>query len=274
MSSAALGKRGSLRLASALPNPLRSNPLPGGARESAGVPPSPVLLRPLGGEGAPTGRMRGIRREPKPQAKVPLESSFAVYRTMDYISISISLTSLVISLGTFWLVFAHRGRLKMTKPTIVFFGFDVTPTPTAKVFLRTLLYSTAARGQVVEGMYAKIRNRGTERVFGFWGYGETEKLSPGSGLHVPRTGLSANHHFVLSVHETGYRFETGAYEIDVFADVVGFRKPIALSTIRLSLSDQLAAALARQEGVMFERQVTGEYEGHTRTQSPRNTPAH
>lgn len=183
---------------------------------------------------------------------------------MDYISIPIAVLSLAISLGTFWFAFVHRGRLKMTKPTIVFFGFDAVPKLTPKVFLRTLLYSTASRGQVIEGMYAKVRRGGEERVFSFWGYGETEKLSPGSGLHVSRTGLAANHHFVLSVHEDAYRFEPGSYEIDVIADVVGSQKPMKLATIGLSVSKELAAALERHEGVLFERKISGKYEGHAR----------
>lgn len=152
----------------------------------------------------------------------------------------------------------------MTKPTIVFFGFDIVPKPTPKVFLRTLLYSTSTRGQVIEGMYAKVRHGGRERVFSFWGYGETEKLSPGSGLYVGRTGLAANHHFVLSVHEDAYRFENGLYEIDVIANVVGNRNPMRLGTIKLSLSNELAAALEQQKGVLFERKIGGEYEGHSR----------
>ncbi len=150
----------------------------------------------------------------------------------------------------------------MTKPTIVFFGFDTVPKPAAKVFLRTLLYSTAARGQVVEGMYAKVRQSNNERVFSFWGYGEAAKLCPGSGLHVSRTGLAANHHFVLSVHEEDYCFKPGSYEIDVIADVVGRRRPVKLATISLSLTDELAAVLARQEGVLFERRIGGKYEGY------------
>lgn len=183
---------------------------------------------------------------------------------MEYISIFIAVTSLVISLGTFWLAFVHRGRLAMTKPTIVFFGYDTVPKPTPKVFLRTLLYSTARRGQVVEGMYAKVRHGQDERVFSFWGYGETEKLSAGSGLHVSRAGLAANHHFVLSVHEDDYIFNSGIYEIEVIADVVGRRKPVALSIIKLSVPDHLAEALQKQEGVLFERTIGGHYEGHAR----------
>lgn len=183
---------------------------------------------------------------------------------MDYVSIPLSVISLAISLATFWLAVLHRGRLAMTKPTIVFFGYDTVPKSTPKVFLRTLLYSTSSRGQVVEGMYAIVRHNDGERVFSFWGYGETEKLSPGSGLHVSRTGLAVNHHFVLSVHEDAYQFEPGDYEIDVIADVVGRRKPIKLSTIGVVLNADNVAALVQHEGVLFERKICGDYEGHTR----------
>lgn len=185
---------------------------------------------------------------------------------MDSISIPISVLSLAISLGTFWLAFIDRGRLKMTKPTIVFFGFDTVPKVTPKVFLRTLLYSTATRGQVVDGMYVRVRHADDERIFSFWSYGETEKLSPGSGLYVSRAGMAANHHFVLSVHEPTYQFRPGPYEIDVLADVVGRRESVKLATIKLMLSEEFAAALGRQEGVLFERKIGGEYEGHAREQ--------
>lgn len=180
---------------------------------------------------------------------------------MSLASILISLVSLVISLGTFWLAFIARGRLKMTKPTLVFFGFDRTPRPAPKVFLRTLLYSTSSRGHVIEGMYAKVRYGDEERTFSFWGYGETEKLSPGSGLYASRTGFAANHHFVLSPHEVPYIFRPGAHEIDVLADVVGRHKPVKLATIYLTLSDDLASVLQRGEGVLFERSIGGEYLG-------------
>ncbi len=64
----------------------------------------------------------------------------------------------------------------MTKPAIVFFGFEDVPKTTAKVFLRTLLYSTAVRGQVIERMFVKLLHNGREQVFSFWGYGETTVL--------------------------------------------------------------------------------------------------
>jgi hypothetical protein len=183
---------------------------------------------------------------------------------MELVSIPISIVSLIVSLGTFWLAFIHRGRLKMTKPTIVFFGYDMVPRATPKVFLRTLLYSTATRGQVVEGMFAKVKHGDSIQVCSFWGYAETEKLTAGSGLHVSKTGFAANHHFVLSVHEAEYRFEPGDYDIEVLANVIGRKGAVRLSTIRLTLNPDLASALARHEGVLFERKISGEYEGHTR----------
>jgi hypothetical protein len=183
---------------------------------------------------------------------------------MELISIPVSILSLAVSLGTFWLAFVNRGRLAMTKPTIVFFGYDMVPKPTPKVVLRTLLYSTATRGQVIEGMFVKLRHSSGERVFSFWGYGETEKLTAGSGLHISRTGVAANHHFVFSVHESEYHFEPGQYDIDVFANVVGHKNAVQLSTISLTLPFDLAASLGRHEGVLFERNISGEYEGHTR----------
>lgn len=90
----------------------------------------------------------------------------------------------------------------MTIPSIVFFGYDEIPKSTPKVFLPTLLYSTATQGQVIEGMHVILRYpRGGDRVYGFWGYDEGSKLVPGGGWYVGCTGVAANHHFVQSVHE-------------------------------------------------------------------------
>ena len=152
----------------------------------------------------------------------------------------------------------------MTAPTIVFFGYDLVPKTTPKIFLRTLLYSTAAQGQVVEGMYAVLRREGAERAFSFWGYGESEKLSPGSGLHVSRCGLAANHHFVMSVHDADYLFEPGCYTIVVYARVVGRRKPIKLSELEIGVSAEQSRAMKCGNGMLFERRLEGGYEGHAR----------
>ncbi len=179
---------------------------------------------------------------------------------MDYYSITISIVALLVSLGTFWLLYIDRGRLRMTKPTIVFIGFDA-PKSIPKVFFRTLLYSTATRGQVVEGMYVVVRHDGRECIFSFWGYGDVGKLSPGSGLYVDRTGVTFDHHFLISIDDKRYCFGVGEYEIDVIANVVGCRKPVKLHTIKLTLSDAMTSVLMQKDGVLFERKISGEYEG-------------
>ena len=183
---------------------------------------------------------------------------------MEFISIPISIVSLIISTITFWIVFLRRGRLKMTKPTVVFFGFDHAPKTTAKVFIRTLLYCTAARGAAIEGMYVKIKGGGSEAVFSFWGYGETEKLTVGSGLHISQSGFSANHHFVSSVHNDDFEFKSGEYQIEIFAREVGRRKPTRLGSVKVDLSDQLSAVLSCHEGVLFEKTMEGNFVGHGR----------
>lgn len=184
---------------------------------------------------------------------------------MSYASIVISIFSLCIAVATAWLTLFRRGRLAMTRPNVVFFGFDTAPKTTAKIFLRTLLYSTALRGQVIEGMFAKLHHAGSEQIFSFWGYGETNQLVPGSGLYVGQTGIAVNHHFVLSVHQPAYEFSKGDYEIEVFVRLVGRKTPIRLSGFKLTLSAEHAGILARHGGVLFELNPDGRgYVGHAR----------
>lgn len=179
--------------------------------------------------------------------------------------IVISLMSLAVSVSTMYFAWLRRGRLCMTRPSVVFFGFDPVPKWTAKIFLRTLLYSTSVKGQVIESMHAKLSRDGIEESFSFWGHGEAAKITPGSGLYVGQTGVSANHHFVLSVHRSAYEFAAGTYTIEVFALLVGGLAPKRLSRISVEVDDQQAAALRERKGVLFELQPEdGTYLGHTR----------
>ena len=70
----------------------------------------------------------------------------------NWIAIIVSALALTVSALTAWFTLLHRGDLRMTKPTVVFFGPDGGhhDKPHLKVFLRTLLYSTSRRGQTVE----------------------------------------------------------------------------------------------------------------------------
>jgi len=181
----------------------------------------------------------------------------------DVVSTAISVISLTISGVTLWFTLLRRGRLRMTKPTLVFFGYDFEPRVAPKIFLRTLLYSTSARGKVIEGMHVNVLHSASAETFSFWGYGETNKLVPGSGLYLGQTGIGANHHFVLSPHRPPFTFTAGDYTIEVFASLVGRRPRFKLSEIKLCLSAEHADALSRQLGVLFESDPdTGEYVGH------------
>lgn len=186
---------------------------------------------------------------------------------IENISILISVAALSISLITMWLTLFHRGQLKMTQPNVISFGYDFTPKTTPKVFLRTLLFSTAARGVVIEAIYVEVSNDGRTEMFGFWGYGETNKLSPGSGLFVDKAGFAANHHFVLSVEKPLFPFEAGDYKIEVFAKIVGRDKTLKLSTIDVTLTAEHATALSGHDGVLFELSPeTQKYVGHLNKQ--------
>lgn len=181
----------------------------------------------------------------------------------------ISVVSFLVSGTALWLTWFRRGRLAMTKPTLIFFGYDTKPLLEPKVFLRTLLYSTSARGQVVETMYVKLCREGSEQIFSFWGYGETNKLTHGSGLFVGQTGVSYNHHFVLSVQHQEYQFVAGHYSIAVFARVVGSRTPIKLTEISLTVSKDEAAALRGHLGILYEVGSNDDgYVGHSREYVP------
>jgi hypothetical protein len=173
---------------------------------------------------------------------------------IDPVSIAISLVSLSFSATTLWFTLLRRGRLKMTKPTLVFFGYDFVPRMTPKIFLRTLLYSTSVRGKVIEGMFVKVVHESSQRIFSFWGYAENKDITPGSGLHVSQAGVGANHHFVLSVSDQEYQFKSGHYSIEVFARLVTQRSPQKLLTVELDLNEREALALAAQNGVLFHLQ--------------------
>lgn len=170
---------------------------------------------------------------------------------VDPFSIALSSLALGISATTFWFTLLRRGRIAMTRPTIVCFAFDSEPL-IPKIFLRTLLYSTSLKGKVIESMYARLSSRRSEQVFSFWGYAEGKDVVPGSGLYVGQTGFAANHHFVLPMSRDDYEFLADDYTIEVFARLVGKTKAISLMKIELALTQEHAAALKQRKGVMFE----------------------
>ena len=139
----------------------------------------------------------------------------------------------------------------MTQPTLVFFGPDgVAGDP--KVFLRTLLYSTAKRGQIVENMFLKLRRHESAQTFNIWVYGDGP-LARGSGLFVGENGVTCNHHFLLPKDGTDFQWLPGEYLVETHASLVGRRRSLLLCRIQLTLTDQQSVAMrSGRSGVFFD----------------------
>jgi hypothetical protein len=152
----------------------------------------------------------------------------------------------------------------MTKPTFIAFLSHGSDGP--KVFLRTLLYSTARRGQVVEGMFIRLVRDETQQTFNVWSYGETGHLVRGSGLYVGHDGVTHNHHFVLSADAKPFRFLPGAYELQVCVMLVHYRAPLLLARVPLHLTEEQARALVDAgEAVYFDWEPdAGKYHAYVR----------
>lgn len=108
--------------------------------------------------------------------------------TKDIVVIAISILAIIISATTAWLTLFRRGTVKMTQPTVIFFGSDGSGERLPKVFFRTLLYSTAKRGHIVESMWVKLRRGESSQIFNIWVYGDAS-LARGSGLYVNENGF-------------------------------------------------------------------------------------
>jgi hypothetical protein len=166
---------------------------------------------------------------------------------IDPITFTVSALALAISAATAWLTLFRRGTIKMTQPTVIFFGSDA-PRPRGdtrlpKVFLRTLLFSTSKRGRVIENMYVALSRSETHQNFNIWVYGDRDNLVRGSGLFVGETGIAANHHFLTPKDAASFRFHAGHYRLDVFAHLLGNRKPMLLFSQSLEVSRELATEL-------------------------------
>jgi hypothetical protein len=163
-----------------------------------------------------------------------------------WISLGVSVLALAVAAATAWLTFFCRGHLRMTQPTVVFFGLDggtgSGAAPKLNVYLRTLLYSTSRRGQTIESMYVNLQRGETRQNFSVWVYGE-EHLARGSGLFVGHEGLACNHHFLLPEDGAAFLLVAGNYTLRVDAKRVTDAAPKELSTVRLTISDVHAAQL-------------------------------
>lgn len=169
------------------------------------------------------------------------------------LSLIISGAAFSVSLLTVWLTLLRRGTLRMTQPTQFYLGPDGSPHEgRAKVYLRTLLYSTAKRGHVVENMFVRLSWGEMTRNFPIWVVGD-EKLARGSGLRVGEDGIVANHHFLLPGDVENHSWKAGEYKVDVFARLVGKEAPSLLFSTHLSIDPEQARRLrSPNTGIYFD----------------------
>lgn len=129
-----------------------------------------------------------------------------------------------------------------------------------------MLYCTSKQGRIIESMYAKVHRGETVQTFNIWVHGESS-LSRGSGLYVGQGGVVCNHHFLLPADGTNYTFLAGTYTLEVYAVVVGIKRPILLYTTKLEVNDAVAAALREpDQGVYFDwGPDSAQYHPHVRS---------
>lgn len=172
------------------------------------------------------------------------------------ISILISAFALAISAITAWLTLFRRGTVRMTAPTVIFFGPDGATCEDRKapqkVFLRTLLYATSKRGRIVESMFVRFRRGESLQTFNIWVYGDGS-LARGSGIFVGENGVACNHHFTLPVDDTTYDFRQGTYLLEVYATLVGELRRLRLFSTTLEVtSDQATQLKSLENGIYFD----------------------
>ncbi len=172
-----------------------------------------------------------------------------------WFSFGISCLALSVSGITAWLTFFRKGKLLMTQPNVVFFGPDGSRfnSDKNKIYLRTLLYSTAKRGHVVESLHVSLQRNESKQNFNIWVYGEKANLRRGSGLFVAQEGVTFDHHFLLPEDGANFSFLSGTYRLVVFAKLVGKGTPKELMTIALTISESQASQLTEPNtGIYFD----------------------
>jgi hypothetical protein len=165
---------------------------------------------------------------------------------VDPIALSVSVLALAVSGITAWLTLLRRGTVRMTQPTVIFFGPDAprihSERPPPKIYLRALLFSTAKRGRVVESMHAALHRNESHQNFNIWVHGD-DKLVRGSGLFVGETGVAANHHFLTPKDGSAFQFLTGKYRLQIYARLLGDLQPKLLFDQELEISVEIAAQM-------------------------------
>ena len=178
-----------------------------------------------------------------------LLSNTKIIKNMDYISITISLIALGVSLFTFWFINVKKGEVKMTRPNIICF-LGQNNRDASKVFIRTLLYSTSNQGRYIQNMFIVLRHGETIQNFNVWA-NDANGLVRGSGLFVNKNGVSSYHHFLLPKDETEYIFKAGNYILQIFIEIAG-KKTKMIFEEHLKVTEQQAASLGQGNAIYYD----------------------
>jgi hypothetical protein len=187
-------------------------------------------------------------------------------------SLGIATVSLGVSAVNAWLTLWRRGAVRMAQPPTVYFGPDGARELHPKIFVRCFLYSTSARSQCVESMFARVRRGDSAQTFPVWVCGGArDDLSRGAGLAVGAQGIALHHHFLLPRDGTTYRFLPGSYVVELFAIVVGLKGQVKLRKIEVQVSEAQAEQLRGNTrcGLYFDwSPETCRFQGHIDTARP------
>lgn len=186
----------------------------------------------------------------------------------DFLTIGISVVSLFVSAYAVWIAEFNRGRLQMTRPTLLCLKREM-PSALPKIFLRTCLFTTGSKGRVIEGIFLRVRQAQGEFTFDFWGHTmENGKLTLGSGLPVGPTGVASDHHFnPRQGSGIDFLYVPGDYQIDVFASIVGQRKARLLHRVNFLMNSLQSAELVQiptREMYLIWNADTRLYDSHVR----------
>ncbi|XLS27959.1 hypothetical protein ACJD0Z_12205 [Flavobacteriaceae bacterium M23B6Z8] len=170
---------------------------------------------------------------------------------MDYITLTISLVALGISGLTFWLTRFKSGVVRMTRPTVIFFGPDGAGAEHKKVFIRTLLYSTSDKGKYVQNMFVRLQRGESVQNFNVWVY-DNNGLVRGSGLFVNKSGIACNHHFLLPKDGTNYDFFAGDYLLQVYVESVDENPKMIFERLLTLTKNQEDEIKSKMAGIYFD----------------------
>jgi hypothetical protein len=135
-----------------------------------------------------------------------------------------------------------------------------------QVFVRCMLFSTAARGSVVENMYARVKRGERAQNFSIWVHGQTNEMERGAGLSVSQNGLTRNFHFLLRQDEPDFQLVAGDYDVEIYCRILNQRDEVLLTKVNLNLNHQLLAETSR--GIQFDwAPDSNTYVGHVASKS-------